>query len=322
MEHETRSLRRPLLAHVHPPTPFAGLYARPFGMAGGAAAMGGRGHDFASIRVSAERGPAAPRRAGGMPAHAAPFGPAPSAAAPIQRVKRKKQKYGVVINSNQGKLTSVNITGRPGFSTSTRKKLASNPKYAAFHSDPKKGTLKQGYSRNHIQAWMTVKTLLSKSLTGVKHTDVPDKLGATMKKTFGIDYNPGKTTSVEAHIKKAGRAMFNHVENLRVDDATANSSEGSKMKHRLTRFGAEYPNATPTKKPDVWKKAKDEIKQHAIDSSPSGPRKAEAQFGSPMVKMQMGAQIGRTLVETPPSARKKGKRGAQSQGTKILSGLL
>jgi len=255
-----------------------------------------------------------------MPRHAAPFGSAASAAAPIQR--RKKQKYGVTTSSSQGTLTSVNITGRPGFSTSTRKKLANNPKYAKFHADKTKGTLKPGYSRNHIQAWMTVKSLLAESLTGVKHADVPDKLGKVMKQTFGIDYNPGKTKGVEAHIKKAGRAMFNHVDNLRVDDATANSSEGSKMKHRLVRFGQEYPSATPTKKPALWYEAKDDIKQHAIDSSPSGSRKAEAQFGSPMVKMQMGREIGRTLVETPPSARKKGKRKPRSAGTKVLSSLL
>lgn len=246
-------------------------------------------------------------------------GAAPSGAvAPIQ-LARKKKKYAAVTESEGKTLKSVKIEGRPAFSSSTRKKLAN--KYAAAHADTKRGTLKPGYSRNHIQAWRNMKNALAESLAGVKHEDVPAKINQVMN-TFNIAYNPGKTKGVEAHIKKAGRVLFNDVANLRVGDSSANSADGSSMEHSLKKFGKDYPAAKPADKSKVWYESKKAIKGFAVDSSPSGQRPMEKKFSSPVVKLAMGSRINRRVVETPPSARRKGKRKPPAPGAVALKRLL
>lgn len=247
-------------------------------------------------------------------------GAAPSGAATPIQLARKKKKYAAVTESVGKTLKSVKIEGRPAFSSSTRKTLANDPKYANAHADRKRGTLKPGFSRNHIQAWANMKNVLAESLAGVKHEDVPDKINKVMN-TFKIGYNPGKTRGVEAHIKKAGRVLFNHVENLRVGNSSANSADGSSMKHALDQFGKTYPGAKPADKSKIWYGSKNAIKGFGVDSSPSGKRPMEQKFSSPVVKVAMGSRINRRLVETPPSAQ-KGKRPPLASGAVALKQLL
>lgn len=229
-----------------------------------------------------------------------------TSASPIQRVRTKfpvtkkkkyRKKYGISTTLKSGRIETVNITGRPSFSSSTKKQLAK--KYSTFHRNPR-GLLIPGYSRNHIVAWAVLKPLLAEMVRGLAPIAAPKKIEEVMK-TLKINYSPGKAVPLEAQLKRAGKALFNNFDNLRVGDSSANSSAGSKMNHEFDGFNKAYLAATSKTKPTIYHRSKKIISRHAIDRSPTSKRVMESIYDK-LVKLAMNRRIERSGLDTPPSA--------------------